>query len=341
MQDTTIKSANRNSSIDIFRYVCAIMVVAIHTEPFADINPTLGYVFTQIVPRIAVPFFFAISGYFYIKKLFDGKKPFLSYFKKLFITYVLWSAIYLLKDFAIVLYKGTSLLDFFLSYIKSFFVFGSSYHLWFFPAMFFCLIFVQLIYSIRCTKILIPLTLVLYFIGCLGCAYYEIFADVPVIGDFFSSSHFTLVRRVVLMGLPFFVSGYVVDRILSKFSDWLTNKRLLIFSGFSFALWLGEICLVYFLNLQNNIIITFGLYPLLIVTIILLVKNPLPRLKKPSRICLFMANFVYYSHPLFIFVIYRFLKWNTLLFLTVVLCSSLCGFIVYKINNRFLNRFVI
>ena len=40
----------RNCSIDIFRYICAIMVVAIHTSPFSEINDELGYVFTQIVP---------------------------------------------------------------------------------------------------------------------------------------------------------------------------------------------------------------------------------------------------------------------------------------------------
>ena len=62
----------RNCSIDIFRYICAIMVVAIHSSPFTDINKDLGYIFTEIVPQIAVPFFFITSGYFYIKGLEKG-----------------------------------------------------------------------------------------------------------------------------------------------------------------------------------------------------------------------------------------------------------------------------
>ena len=46
------------------RVVCAYMVVAIHVHPFEEINSDIGYVFTQGVPRIAVSFFFVISGYF-------------------------------------------------------------------------------------------------------------------------------------------------------------------------------------------------------------------------------------------------------------------------------------
>lgn len=68
MEELNVKQ--RNCSIDLFRYVCAIMVVAIHTNPFTDVDAELGYIFTQIVPRIGVPFFFAVAGYFYIAKYY-------------------------------------------------------------------------------------------------------------------------------------------------------------------------------------------------------------------------------------------------------------------------------
>lgn len=80
------KHEERNSSIDIFRYICAIMVIAIHTHPFMEISEKCGYVFTQITPRIAVPFF-AAAGYFYIQKLEKNEKPFWMYIKRLLITY--------------------------------------------------------------------------------------------------------------------------------------------------------------------------------------------------------------------------------------------------------------
>lgn len=64
----------RNNSIDIFRFICAIMVIAIHTHPLIDFHPMLGYVATQVIPNIAVPFFFSVSGFFYIKKIEGIKK---------------------------------------------------------------------------------------------------------------------------------------------------------------------------------------------------------------------------------------------------------------------------
>lgn len=44
-------------SIDIFRYVCAIMVVAIHTRPLEEISTSLSFIVTDIISCIAVPFF--------------------------------------------------------------------------------------------------------------------------------------------------------------------------------------------------------------------------------------------------------------------------------------------
>ncbi|WP_420319517.1 acyltransferase family protein [Faecalicatena contorta] len=88
------ESKRRINSIDIFRYICAVMIIAIHTAPFSDINEQLGYVFSQIIPRIAVPFFFAVAGYFYMSKLENGNNYFADYLKRLLGTYFIWSLFY-------------------------------------------------------------------------------------------------------------------------------------------------------------------------------------------------------------------------------------------------------
>lgn len=59
----------RNGSIAVFRYIYAVLVVAIHTDPFYEINEQLGYMVYAVLSGIAVPFFFVTSGYFYIHKL--------------------------------------------------------------------------------------------------------------------------------------------------------------------------------------------------------------------------------------------------------------------------------
>ena len=73
----------RNNSIDIFRLICSIMVIMIHVSPFIEINESIGFFFSTIFPRIAVPFFFAVSGYFYHKKLEKSKHIYQTLFKEL------------------------------------------------------------------------------------------------------------------------------------------------------------------------------------------------------------------------------------------------------------------
>lgn len=138
-------SKTRNCSVDIFRYICALLITAIHTSLFTDINDGLGYIFTAVLPRIAVPFFMAVAGYFYIKKLEEGKKPFFDYIKRILITYSIWSVIYYISDF--ISWGHTSIKGYIVNCLMSFFISGSHYHFWFFPALIFSVCAVTLLSS--------------------------------------------------------------------------------------------------------------------------------------------------------------------------------------------------
>ena len=64
----------RNNSIDIFRYVCAALVVCTHVKAIADFSEVGNYFFNQIASRITVLYFFAVAGYYYIAGLEKGEK---------------------------------------------------------------------------------------------------------------------------------------------------------------------------------------------------------------------------------------------------------------------------
>ena len=76
MNNQTDNLQVRNNSIDLFRYLCAILVVIIHSPFWRDWG-NFGIFIGDVFTRIAVPFFFATSGYFYIKKLIYGSTAFL------------------------------------------------------------------------------------------------------------------------------------------------------------------------------------------------------------------------------------------------------------------------
>ncbi len=95
--------------IDIMKLFFAIFIVLLHSQQDAVYYPVLdsfqGIIwlfFTQIISRIAVPFFFVTSSYFLysnIKKNGNEKKCVFSYCKRILILYIIWfmiSFIYIL-----------------------------------------------------------------------------------------------------------------------------------------------------------------------------------------------------------------------------------------------------
>ena len=342
---TEVKAKMRNCSIDIFRFVCAIMVVAIHTHPFADVNKELGYIFTQIIPRIGVPFFFAVAGFFYTQKLEKGQESFLPYIKRLLITYFIWSCFYYIIDFA----QGgyLNLKEFVISCVYQFVITGSHYHFWFFPALIFAVCLTTLMFKVKYNKVIVPLSIILYIVGCLGSSYYELGIHVPILGKLFMISQFSLIRRILLMGFPFFTCGYLVYKIKDKIFGAISNKSLLIIWIAVTIIWLAEIGMVIALRWQNNIIITEGLYLLVVVTLVLLLRNPLPKYKSFSNKSRVLANFTYYSHPFWIAcldfmgnsILHVTITETPMFFMTIGL-SCIGGLVIYKWDNKLVNFFV-
>ena len=283
-----------------------------------------------------------VAGYYYIKKITkDGiniKDEFLGYVKKLLVVYSIWSVIYFIIEFAQDFSNDMNIIAFLKQSIQGYFIGGSYYHLWFFPALFFSIIVVTFFVKTKKLSILAYISIILYVIGCLGSSYFEIGNHIPVLNKLFNFSNFTLIRRVVLMGLPFFTMGYFVIKFQNKNIENKKIKYMLIFSIIGFVL---EIILVNYLNIQKNIIVTLFLYLLVFYIINLLLNNPMPTREKAGGICRGMANFVYYSHPLFILVLNKinFLQ-NTTVFVFTVALTSIIGYIIVKVNNKIINKFI-
>lgn len=91
----------RNKTIDLLKYMASILIIAIHTKLFFEINSILNFVTVDIVCRLAVPFFAICSGYFMTRRFEnkheDSKDFFWNHWKKLFVIYIVWTFIYLIR----------------------------------------------------------------------------------------------------------------------------------------------------------------------------------------------------------------------------------------------------
>ena len=70
-QKETKHSVPEYDAIDLMKFFGALMVVIIHTKPFQPYSNLLNVYTAEGVCRVAVPFFFSVSGLFLCQK-FEG-----------------------------------------------------------------------------------------------------------------------------------------------------------------------------------------------------------------------------------------------------------------------------
>ena len=288
----------RNNSIDIFRLVCALLVVVIHTHPFADQNEIVGFIAVDVLPRMAVPFFFCVSGYYYHNALQrNGTIAIHETFFKALKIYTLWSIPYFIRDAFVFLGNGSlSLKGLMFEFLLNFFVLGSAYHFWSFVALLYSILFIGLIYKTRKLKLLLAISWLLYALRLLGTSYYALGISLPVIQDIISATWFESFSRIVLMGFPMFMSGVLVGR----FKNIKQIRKCWIASIIGFFLEIG--ILVYF-QIHSSVVVTIFLYPLTILTVDMLLQHPLPKFTGIAQKTRSLANFLFYSHPFAIWLI--------------------------------------
>ena len=240
---------SRNCSIDIFRLLCAVLVVAIHTNTFEDQNAVLGFIAVRVITRIAVPFFFIVSGYYYISKLERGEKCMASTLWKTFKLYVFWSAVYIAINainFALFSEKTVASVTAFISEnLFKFFFSGTEYHLWFIIALLVSIVVIGVAYRLKIQKPVIALTLLLFVFGLLGESYHAIGSKIPLFFQLTNLAHYNDFKHVFLMGLPLFSSGYFAIKLNEKES----SKGALVKTIVMAAAFLVEIAVIMKLKL--------------------------------------------------------------------------------------------
>ena len=85
-------------SLDILKFVMAILIVSLHVGPFLSISRPADFLLNQTISRTAVPCFFTISGFLLFSKLEnieDKKVYFKAYIERIIKIYMIWTAIYI------------------------------------------------------------------------------------------------------------------------------------------------------------------------------------------------------------------------------------------------------
>ncbi|MEG0239888.1 acyltransferase [Anaerorhabdus sp.] len=201
------------NAIDLMKFISAFLVIIVHTYPFYTSIPTLGFITSNIVGRVVIPFFFVAAGYFF-QKGNPTPERFKKYTIKLVRLYLVWSVLYIplgihllngFMEMTPVLWAAGS----FLALVN----FGTYFHLWYMAALIFAICFCYFYLKKFSMKSLLIVGLILFIFGCLE-TYYGIIPNGAFLDAFniYLMIFFTT-RNGLFFGILFVSMGMFIAKI--------------------------------------------------------------------------------------------------------------------------------
>lgn len=280
--------------IDYFRFLAALLIVAIHTSPLASFSKTGDFILTRVTARVAVPFFFMTSGFFLISRYTYNAKKLGDFVKKTIFIYGAAILVYLPVN----IYNGYFKMENLLPNILKDLVFdGTLYHLWYLPAA----ILGAVIGWYLVKKLDYPRALtaaaVLYLIGLFGDSYYGISEKISFLGSFydliFQVSGYTR-NGIFFAPIFFLLGGFIADN-----RSHMTLRKSICGFGISFGLMLGEALILHHFHLQRHDSMYLFLLPCMYFLFYAILHFRGKRLTNLRTISLV----IYIIHPMMILVI--------------------------------------
>lgn len=144
------KSRQNYNTADLAKFVCCILVVIIHVTPFAgaeqgSLMRQLDFLIKHCLAKVAVPFFFAMSGFFLYRKTTLQEfqtEPTKRYLHRVFWQYLVWTAIYIPMAPRYYYHAQEGVLSAVAHYVRDVLFYGVA-HLWYLHALMIAVIIVS------------------------------------------------------------------------------------------------------------------------------------------------------------------------------------------------------
>ena len=323
--------------IDILKLFFSICVVAIHTKLFLDTNKTLYWYSLHCIERLAVPFFFITSGYFFSEKIHKRQKKqkiVKKTIKRLSILLVFWLLVSLPLQIISLLSRQFTFSQIVVSLLQSilFYPWGS---LWYIHAL---IIAFLLIYPfLKRNRFIFPLIIgfFLYLFAMVSNTYYFL-----IQGTWF--------QNVVDNYLQFFISsrnGLFVGFFYVAIGNCLTRIKSMPLSTNIFLLLLGmggltlETTLIRGKSYIGDHSLFFSLL-VLVPALFTLAKSK--NCNKDSKKIRNLSIGIYVLHkPVLSYLSYFFTFSSSIeRFLLVLSISTFLSYLLQKLDNKYINKII-
>ena len=186
-----MKTARTLSGIEYFRLAAAFLVVAIHCSPLTTYSETADFILTRAVARVAVPFFFMVTGFFVLGRPEKLRR----FLKRTALLYLACILLYLPLN----LYSGALSGLTPVGALRELLFEGTFYHLWYFPAV---LLGAAIASLLMRTRAGLGIAAALYVLGLLGDSYWGLISGVPWLSDVYEVIFGLAQRAVFRPALP-------------------------------------------------------------------------------------------------------------------------------------------
>lgn len=339
------------ASVDVAKFLCALFVVMIHVSPFGWQPPgsalnLLNFGMSQYLARLAVPMFFAFSGYFLYRKTLLQEfslTPTKKYVWKLLKLYLIWSAIYLPLCVKGILSDKAGAFHGVLAYAHRFVMSGSYLQLWYLNAAIVAVLLISfLLYKRVSVKKILGSALFLYCIGVLELTWFGaieplqyIFPEVWGIQNFLM--HVIVTTRDGLFDGFLFVS---IGMFLAYYEvEFSANKARILFV-ISMLFLLLEAFFVHHHHLAKAYDMYFFLAPAVLFGFFCIMQIRLQD-RPVYRTLRLLSMLIFYLHPWMIKIIQKILEHvlpsmakTSMLFVLTVFGTILLSVLILHLSER-------
>ena len=325
MTNTSQRPLSYNA-IDVFKFIAAIMVVAIHTRPFIKLG-VWDYYFSCLF-RIAVPFFFIFSSFIFYKK---GKRI-EDYVKRMLLLYCCWFVIefpLIIDTFFII--PDRPFYEKLLLFIRGLLINSTFPASWFITASWQGMLIVYLLSRRIDWRGLFVIGFICFLSSLPGTMYYGLFSETPFFKFYWYGFNIVFCpSNSFLIAIPFIIIGkYLAENNITMDKG---KNLLLLF----FALCIGAVEVffcrqIYYIN--DTYISLLLICPLLV----LLLLNSTVRV--PDRMCQFWRKssiLIYIIHipVLFLLRTHQVIDYGVAGFIVTLILSVFISTIIIVLSKR-------
>lgn len=277
--------------LNVMKLICAILVVMIHSMFLLSISEDLWVATSLGICRVAVPFFFVLSGYFFYNLKDENSRK--KQIKKYALTYLKFVAMEVVILFPVVM--GAIMRGEYLGLLLSLIFLGVTGSLWYISSMVIGLLFVKPFIKRNKYLHLIVISGLLFAFGLMGDAYAGIFAGTAIeSATGLYKAIFGAMQIGFTCSIPFLTIGMLINRLelIEKFK----NKKINLLLVGAFILLLVEAFVLY----KNKIPFDFNMYISLLfagpLLFIWTMQSKFNVSEKTSDLCKKLSLWVYVLH---------------------------------------------